>query len=102
MPIYEYQCRFCEHKEDVLQKVSDPLIKKCPQCGKNGFEKLVSAPSFQLKGTGWYATDFKDKPVKKVDKSTEATETKSPAKETTSATPSDATSKSDTTKTKTE
>ena len=59
MPIYEYQCQACGAVHDILQKVSDPLLKKCPECGKLKLKKLVSAPSFRLSGTGWYETDFK-------------------------------------------
>jgi putative FmdB family regulatory protein len=59
MPFYEYQCRACGHEFEVLQKVSDPVLKKCPDCGKGQLTKLVSAPVFRLKGGGWYETDFK-------------------------------------------
>ena len=59
MPFYEYQCRACGTLTEVLQKVSDPPLKKCPECGKNQLQKLVSAPVFRLKGGGWYETDFK-------------------------------------------
>ena len=59
MPIYEYQCKACEVVVEELQKISDAPLKKCPECGKNKLEKLVSAPSFRLSGTGWYETDFK-------------------------------------------
>ena len=59
MPFYEYQCRACGHEFEVLAKVSDPVLKKCPDCGKNQLTKLVSAPVFRLKGGGWYETDFK-------------------------------------------
>ncbi|MDH3607624.1 MAG: zinc ribbon domain-containing protein [Gammaproteobacteria bacterium] len=59
MPIYEYQCQACGVVHEALQKVSDPLIKMCPECGKLKLKKLVSAPSFRLSGTGWYETDFK-------------------------------------------
>ena len=59
MPIYEYQCQACEAVVEELQKISDAPLKKCPECGKNKLEKLVSAPSFRLSGTGWYETDFK-------------------------------------------
>ena len=61
MPIYEYQCSGCHHAFDVIQKMSDEPIKICPVCSKNTAVKLVSAAGFQLKGTGWYATDFKTK-----------------------------------------
>ena len=64
MPIYEYQCKACGHHLEELQKVSDPVLVTCPACGKAALEKLVSHTSFQLKGTGWYATDFKGKGAK--------------------------------------
>lgn len=59
MPIYEYRCDVCGHQEEFLQKVSEPPIAACPACGKKKFRKLLSAAGFQLKGSGWYATDFK-------------------------------------------
>lgn len=59
MPIYEYQCAACGHVLEALQKVSDAPLKKCPECGKPKLRKLISAPSFRLKGGGWYETDFK-------------------------------------------
>ena len=65
MPIYEYQCPACGHQFDHWQKVSDKQPTVCPECGKDGLQKLVSAPSFQLKGTGWYVTDFRDKGKRK-------------------------------------
>jgi putative FmdB family regulatory protein len=65
MPIYEYRCQQCGHEFEVLQKVSDPAPKKCPKCGNLNLKKMVSNTSFQLKGTGWYVTDFKDKQSKK-------------------------------------
>lgn len=61
MPIYEYQCSACHHQFDVMQKMNDAPIKICPACSKETIVRLVSAAGFQLKGTGWYATDFKDK-----------------------------------------
>ncbi len=61
MPIYEYQCTSCHHHFDLMQKISDPPETSCPECSKNTVIKLVSAAGFQLKGTGWYATDFKNK-----------------------------------------
>lgn len=60
MPIYEYHCSECSHNKDILQKVSDPVLTTCPSCGAESFTKKVSAPGFQLKGTGWYETDFKN------------------------------------------
>jgi putative FmdB family regulatory protein len=59
MPFYEYECSSCKYYTEVLQKLSDPVLRKCPSCGKNSFKKLVSAPVFRLKGSGWYETDFK-------------------------------------------
>jgi putative FmdB family regulatory protein len=61
MPIYEYRCATCGFEKEYLQKVSDPLLTDCPECGKPTFTKLVSAAGFQLKGSGWYVTDFRDK-----------------------------------------
>ena len=60
MPIYEYQCRECGYRLDALQKMSDPLLSDCPECERPGLKKLVSAPHFRLKGSGWYETDFKN------------------------------------------
>ncbi len=65
MPIYEYQCSVCHHAFDVLQKMGDDAIQQCPECNNNTAIKLVSAAGFQLKGTGWYETDFKNKPKNK-------------------------------------
>ena len=66
MPIYEYRCSACGHQDEFLQKVSDPVITECPACGKPALQKLLSAAGFQLKGSGWYATDFKgSKPAEK-------------------------------------
>src|SRR6478735_3655083 len=59
MPFYEYQCKACGAQVEVLQKITDAPLKKCPECGKNQLTKLVSAPVFRLKGGGWYETDFK-------------------------------------------
>lgn len=59
MPIYAYRCNTCGHAKDVLQKMSDPLLTTCPACGAEAFTKQVTAAGFQLKGSGWYATDFK-------------------------------------------
>lgn len=61
MPIYEYECRICGHKLEAVQKMSEQPLVDCPHCQKPGLQKLVSAAGFQLKGTGWYATDFKNK-----------------------------------------
>lgn len=59
MPIYEYRCSECGFQDEFLQKHSDPLMTLCPSCGKESLKKLLSAAGFQLKGSGWYATDFK-------------------------------------------
>jgi putative FmdB family regulatory protein len=59
MPIYAYKCDACGHAKDVLQKMSDAPLTDCPVCGAPKFNKQLTAPGFQLKGTGWYATDFK-------------------------------------------
>jgi putative FmdB family regulatory protein len=59
MPIYAYRCSACGHAKDVLQKMSDPVLSTCPACGAEAFSKQVTAAGFQLKGSGWYATDFR-------------------------------------------
>lgn len=59
MPIYEYRCSECGCHKEVLRKISDAPLNTCPECGKDTFSKQLSAPSFQLNGSGWYATDFK-------------------------------------------
>lgn len=89
MPIYEYRCEACGHQEDHLQKISEPTLTKCPACGKKKYRKQLTAAGFQLKGSGWYASDFKGggkkpdeaKPEAKAETKTEAkTETKTEAK----------------------
>ncbi|MGM9426754.1 FmdB family zinc ribbon protein [Hydrogenophaga sp. MI9] len=59
MPIYAYKCESCGHAKDVLQKISDAPLTQCPSCGADAFRKQLTAAGFQLKGSGWYATDFK-------------------------------------------
>ncbi|MHA4869230.1 FmdB family zinc ribbon protein [Duganella sp. PWIR1] len=59
MPIYAYRCEACGFAKDVLQKMSDPQLTVCPECGKESFKKQVTAAGFQLKGSGWYVTDFR-------------------------------------------
>ncbi len=59
MPIYAYKCESCGHRQDVLQKMSDPLLTQCPACGAQSYVKQVTAAGFQLKGSGWYVTDFR-------------------------------------------
>lgn len=81
MPIYEYKCTACGFQEETLQKVTAPQLTKCPSCGKKKFAKMPSAAGFQLKGSGWYATDFKSSGAKPADKKPEAkAETKTEAK----------------------
>ena len=65
MPIYEYRCGACGFQKEVLQKLSDAPLKDCPECGKPSMSKMVTAAGFQLKGSGWYATDFKHGPAAK-------------------------------------
>ena len=59
MPIYAYRCSSCGHAKDVLQKISDPVLTNCPACGAESFQKQITAAGFQLKGSGWYVTDFR-------------------------------------------
>jgi putative FmdB family regulatory protein len=63
MPIYAYRCAACGHTKDVLRKLSDPPLADCPACGAPRFEKQVTAAGFQLKGSGWYVTDFRNPPA---------------------------------------
>ncbi len=67
MPIYAYRCASCGHAKDVLRKISDAPLSQCPQCGQDTFRKQLTAAGFQLKGSGWYATDFRDNTAKNVD-----------------------------------
>lgn len=59
MPIYEYRCQSCGHKLEKLQRMNDPVLTDCPECGKARLKRLISAAGFRLKGAGWYETDFK-------------------------------------------
>jgi len=80
VPIYEYRCDACGHQEDHLQKISEPQLTVCPACGKPTYKKMLSAAGFQLKGSGWYATDFKTtgkKPAEKKADSKSETSTES-------------------------
>jgi putative FmdB family regulatory protein len=72
MPIYEYRCEACGHQEEFLQRLSEPPLTECPVCHEKSFTKLLSAAGFQLKGSGWYATDFKNKGRKPAEKKAEA------------------------------
>ena len=93
MPFYEYECPSCKYYAEVMQKITDAPLTKCPSCGKRGMKKLVSAPVFRLKGGGWYETDFKsdkenkrnlhgaEKEEAKAESKAEAKEAKPEAKE---------------------
>ena len=97
MPFYEYECQACKFYTEVMQKISDAPLTKCPSCGKRRLKKLVSAPVFRLKGGGWYETDFKsdkeekrnlsgpEKEEPKAESKPEAKEGKPEAKEATAA-----------------
>jgi putative FmdB family regulatory protein len=69
MPIYDFKCIECDHQDELMRKISADSTMECPVCHKKTFSKMLSAASFQLNGTGWYATDFKsgDKPATKSD-----------------------------------
>ena len=94
MPIYEYQCSDCGHEEEVLQRVSDPVLTRCPKCGGH-YHKKISSPAFRFKGSGFYETDYKKSShgnstvtgdfEKKPDKSETKSETKPEAKPETSS-----------------
>ena len=94
MPIYAYRCTGCGHAQDVLQKISDPVLTVCPACGAASYAKQVTAAGFQLKGSGWYVTDFRggSKPDGDAAKTTETSggkpgESAAPAKPVTDAKP---------------
>ena len=82
MPIYAYRCAACGHAKDVLRKLSDSPLTDCPACGEPRFEKQLTAAGFQLKGSGWYATDFRNgaAPAKAEEKSDSNAEVKADAK----------------------
>jgi len=98
MPVYEYECQACKYYTEVMQKISDAPLIKCPSCGKRRLKRLVSAPVFRLKGGGWYETDFKsdkegkrnllaaEKEEAKAESKPETKEPAAPAKEAASAT----------------
>jgi putative FmdB family regulatory protein len=83
MPIYDFACTNCGFKDEEMRKISAPNQTVCPKCSKETYTKMLSAPSFQLNGTGWYASDFKDKNSdktnKKIETKTTEAETKSAA-----------------------
>ncbi len=87
MPLYEYQCKVCNHRFEKIQKFSDPPVKECPACGEDEVEQLLSAPAVQFKGSGWYVTDYAKKnsstgssSTKSENKSESKTESKSESK----------------------
>jgi putative FmdB family regulatory protein len=81
VPIYEYRCEACGHQDEHLQKLSEPQLTICPACSKPTYKKMLSAAGFQLKGSGWYATDFKNTGKKPADKKADSkAETKTEAK----------------------
>ncbi|KTD60951.1 FmdB family zinc ribbon protein [Legionella shakespearei] len=91
MPIYEYQCTSCHHHFDLMQKITDAPAKQCPKCFEDTVIKLVSAAGFQLKGTGWYATDFKDKGSSEKSANTKPAKTDTSSADSTSTTTTDST-----------
>jgi putative FmdB family regulatory protein len=90
MPIYAYRCAACGHAKDVLQKLSDPPLADCPACGAPRFEKQVTAAGFQLKGSGWYATDFRNGSTPKPDAKPETKADAKPAPDAASTPPTPA------------
>lgn len=100
MPIYAYRCSECGHAKDVLQKMSDAKLTKCPECGHETFSKQITAAGFQLKGDGWYVTDFRGNTNSNEAKSTSiggetaVTSTPPPALTSTPANPSESTAES--------
>lgn len=93
MPIYEYECTSCHHHFDLIQKINEEPATTCPECAKNSLVKLVSAAGFQLKGTGWYETDFKNKGTTKPTNTDTTTKTATPASDKPSSDTSSATNK---------
>lgn len=93
MPIYAYRCSACGHAKDVLQKISDPLLTTCPACGAETFSKQLTAAGFQLKGSGWYVTDFRNG---NSGAASSNSTTDKPATENTTTSPSSESSSSDT------
>jgi putative FmdB family regulatory protein len=89
MPIYEYKCHACGHTLEVLQKISDSPLTECPNCGKSSLDKVISATQFQLKGSGWYATDFKTSSAPKKEDAATTTESSTEKKSETKVPPVD-------------
>jgi putative FmdB family regulatory protein len=88
MPIYEYRCQSCGHELEKLQRLSDPVLTDCPDCGKAKLKRLISAAGFRLKGAGWYETDFKQGNQRNLADSASEKSDGGKAKETGAATPS--------------
>jgi putative FmdB family regulatory protein len=95
MPIYEYKCSSCGHQQESLQKVSDAPLTRCTKCGQETFTKMVTAAGFHLKGSGWYATDFKGGGAAAAAKTEAKTDAKPDAKPDSKAQPASTESKSD-------
>ena len=89
MPIYEYQCDNCDYKLECIQKIDEDPLLTCPRCETDSLRKLVSAASFRLKGTGWYATDFKDKPKQPASDSSSSASVSKPEAKTATGSASD-------------
>ena len=85
MPIYEYRCSSCWFQKEYLQKICDPLLSSCPECGRESFKKMLTTAGFQLKGSGWYATDFKSNGAKPQKEKTDPAKSTEPAKATEAA-----------------
>ena len=85
MPIYAYRCEECGFAKDVLQKVSDAPLTDCPSCGKSTFKKQLTAAGFQLKGTGWYVTDFRNNGSAPSTSTSTSTSSSTPAQESSSS-----------------
>lgn len=100
MPIYEYACRSCGHQFETIQKASEPVLTDCPACGEASLKKLLSAPVFRLKGSGWYETDFKTGDKKNVSDNGESDRTDSKADKTKAAGASGSEKTTDASKTK--
>ena len=97
MPIYEYRCAACGHELEALQRLADAALKDCPSCGQSQLRKLVSVAGFRLKGSGWYATDFKNRsqPAAKGNGASDKSESAAPATEGASAKPAASEAKAD-------
>ena len=93
MPFYEYECQSCKYYLEVMQKISDAPLTKCPSCGKKTLIKLISAPVFRLKGSGWYETDFKTEKERQRNLAGAEREESKPAESTETAKPAEAPAK---------